>query len=102
MFYGNNQTGQYNSVSFHYFCFQNKVVRSCGQYCTKAVHHKTKVLHSKMMKRWRNYHDDSGMLGKAEYHVSLFPLYRNSFLKCTDALCFLLVLFPSIANRYVE
>ena len=34
------------------------------------------------MKRWRNFHDGSGMLGNAVYHVSLFPLYRDSFLKC--------------------
>ena len=50
------------------------------------------------MTRWRNFHDGSGMLGKAVYHVSSFPLYRNSFLKCTDDLCFLFLLFTSIAK----
>ena len=38
MFYGNNRTGKNNSISLHSLCFQNKVVRSCGQYCTQDVH----------------------------------------------------------------
>ena len=91
MFYGNNWIC--NSVRLHSLCLGTRLWAVLVKMVPKMCIYKTKVLDYK--KRWKNYHDDSGMLGKAVYHVSLFPLHRNSFLKCTDDLCFRLLLFTS-------